>query len=86
MRSRPSAIWWKTSTMTASLMVLAVGKRRSAFAAIASPVSRCFAATPITPRKPRSRSLSRASGAEGAGSANAARASEASADSHVAIG
>jgi hypothetical protein len=33
----PSAIWWKTSTMTATLMTLAVGNGVSAFTNTVSP-------------------------------------------------
>ena len=46
-----AAIWWKTSTITAVLIALAVGNRSSASTAIVSPVARWIAATPIRPSK-----------------------------------
>ncbi|MGE5275508.1 MAG: hypothetical protein ACM3SU_00795 [Acidobacteriota bacterium] len=47
----PSAIWWWTSTMTATLMGLAVGHRMSPLTEKASPVSRLLAAMRIVPGK-----------------------------------
>ncbi len=49
--SRPSCTCCQASTMTAVLIVLAVGKRISALTAIVSPVRTSMAATPICPLK-----------------------------------
>ena len=49
----PSAIWWYVSTMTATLIRLAVGNRMSPLTAKASPVSRFLTATPSVPGKVR---------------------------------
>ncbi len=48
-RSFPSAIWWYTSTMTATLMRLAVGNRMSPLTEKVWPVSRFLTAIPIVP-------------------------------------
>ena len=58
-RSRPSAIWWKASTITPTLITLAVGKGVSALTKTVWPVARSLAATPMVPRSVRTASSTR---------------------------